>query len=232
MPESLRRPGAGSKALGTLSRLLATLQLAHGQAGSGNNVDSFRLAVAKWVQRGEGDSGRGGKGRGKGRAAAARCATATAVLSFLHRMFDFCNRMSCTATAYTDVKQSKRCCNMARRDEGAGWATRLSAWCFNPALIFADLAAACRSVVLTSGTLSPLDSFAAELGAVFDTRLEAPHVVDMTRQVGLQACILCWILYRCCTMKQTQQAAACRCLLALHCCGHGADARAARLSWE
>lgn len=34
-----------------------------------------------------------------------------------------------------------------------------------------------------SGTLSPLDSFASELGTQFHVRLEAPHVVDMTRQV-------------------------------------------------
>ena len=36
----------------------------------------------------------------------------------------------------------------------------------------------CRSVVLTSGTLAPLDSFAAELGIEFDHRLENPHVIQ------------------------------------------------------
>ncbi len=41
-----------------------------------------------------------------------------------------------------------------------------------------------RSIVLTSGTLSPMDSFASELGVTFHQRLEAPHVVDMARQVG------------------------------------------------
>eukprot|EP00198_Chlamydomonas_reinhardtii_P005175 XP_001694511.1 ATP-dependent DNA helicase [Chlamydomonas reinhardtii] len=34
-----------------------------------------------------------------------------------------------------------------------------------------------------SGTLAPLDSFASELGTEFHVRLEAPHVVDMGRQV-------------------------------------------------
>ena len=38
-------------------------------------------------------------------------------------------------------------------------------------------------MVLTSGTLAPLDSFASELGAEFQATLEAPHVVDMGRQV-------------------------------------------------
>jgi Fanconi anemia group J protein len=41
-----------------------------------------------------------------------------------------------------------------------------------------------RSVLLTSGTLSPLDSFSGELGLDFHVKLEAPHVVDINRQVG------------------------------------------------
>lgn len=51
-----------------------------------------------------------------------------------------------------------------------------------------------RSVLLTSGTLSPLDSFSGELGLDFHVRLEAPHVVDINRQVGgvcLQKHICC-----------------------------------------
>lgn len=40
-----------------------------------------------------------------------------------------------------------------------------------------------HSTVLTSGTLAPLEGFASELGTPFDVRLEAPHVVDMARQV-------------------------------------------------
>jgi Fanconi anemia group J protein len=38
-------------------------------------------------------------------------------------------------------------------------------------------------VLLTSGTLSPLDSFSGELGLDFTVRLEAPHVVDINKQV-------------------------------------------------
>lgn len=40
------------------------------------------------------------------------------------------------------------------------------------------------SIVLASGTLSPLDSFAGELRLPFHVQLEAPHVVDMGKQVG------------------------------------------------
>ena len=35
-----------------------------------------------------------------------------------------------------------------------------------------------KSVVLTSGTLSPMTSFASELGLNFKVRLENPHVID------------------------------------------------------
>lgn len=40
-----------------------------------------------------------------------------------------------------------------------------------------------RSVLLASGTLAPLASFAAELMLPFPNRLENPHVIDTTRQV-------------------------------------------------
>ena len=67
----------------------------------------------------------------------------------------------------------------------------LSLWALNPALAFADIAGGAgergtspaRSVVLTSGTLAPLDSFASELGAPFPIRMEAPHCVDVGSQV-------------------------------------------------
>jgi len=35
-----------------------------------------------------------------------------------------------------------------------------------------------KNILLTSGTLSPLDSFAAELSLDFPVRLENPHVID------------------------------------------------------
>jgi hypothetical protein len=54
--------------------------------------------------------------------------------------------------------------------------------CMSPAVSFREVAAAARSVVLLSGTLSPLDSFGAELGTAFPHRLEAEHVVP-ARQI-------------------------------------------------
>jgi len=51
-------------------------------------------------------------------------------------------------------------------------------WCLNPAVCFNDLKNECRSVVLTSGTLSPIVTFASELDAKFPITLEADHVID------------------------------------------------------
>lgn len=54
----------------------------------------------------------------------------------------------------------------------------LSYWCFKPAVAMKGLdKLKARCFLLTSGTLSPLDSFASELGLSFPIRLENPHVV-------------------------------------------------------
>jgi Fanconi anemia group J protein len=39
------------------------------------------------------------------------------------------------------------------------------------------MASSARSVILTSGTMSPLDTFASELGATFPHTVEANHVI-------------------------------------------------------
>ena len=49
----------------------------------------------------------------------------------------------------------------------------LSYWCFSPGLAMEQLRALeVRSIILTSGTLTPLDSFASELKIPFPIRLE------------------------------------------------------------
>ena len=63
------------------------------------------------------------------------------------------------------------------------WVPWLCVWALSPEQAFASAAAAARCFVLASGTLAPTASFASELGAPFPVRLEAPHVVDMQRQV-------------------------------------------------
>lgn len=55
----------------------------------------------------------------------------------------------------------------------------LSYWCFQPGLAMRALQAmGVRSILLTSGTLSPLGGFAQELQLPFPVQLENPHVVD------------------------------------------------------
>eukprot|EP01083_Nonionella_stella_P198039 727513_1 len=52
-------------------------------------------------------------------------------------------------------------------------------WCFNPGFAIQQLCRlGVRSLILTSGTLSPLDSFAAEFQIGFPVRLENPHVIQ------------------------------------------------------
>lgn len=64
-----------------------------------------------------------------------------------------------------------------------GWELKMCIWCLNAAVAFSDVVLQARSVILTSGTLSPMDSFAGELGTDFSIRLEANHVVNMRKQV-------------------------------------------------
>ena len=52
-------------------------------------------------------------------------------------------------------------------------------WCFNAGVGFRKIQALNpRSVILTSGTLSPLSSFEAELQMEFKHKLENPHVIN------------------------------------------------------
>ncbi|ETL36675.1 hypothetical protein F442_11679 [Phytophthora nicotianae P10297] len=65
--------------------------------------------------------------------------------------------------------------------------TKLCIWCLSAAVVFAEVARNSHSVILASGTLSPMDSFAGELGVEFPIRLEANHVVNMRKQVFVGA---------------------------------------------
>ncbi|CAH2068017.1 unnamed protein product, partial [Thlaspi arvense] len=55
----------------------------------------------------------------------------------------------------------------------------LSWWCFNPGITMQDIAKkGVGTIILTSGTLSPMDSLAQELKLDFPVRLENPHVIS------------------------------------------------------
>ncbi|KMT19267.1 hypothetical protein BVRB_1g014480 isoform A [Beta vulgaris subsp. vulgaris] len=71
---------------------------------------------------------------------------------------------------------------LIKKDTGS-WTLTFSLWCLNPAVVFREISDLSLSVILTSGTLSPMNSFSSELGIPFDTLLEAPHVIDVESQV-------------------------------------------------
>ena len=64
---------------------------------------------------------------------------------------------------------------------GGGFAggRTISYWCFAPALAMRELSFLnVRSIIITSGTLSPLPSFSLELGLNFPVQLENNHVIQ------------------------------------------------------
>ena len=55
----------------------------------------------------------------------------------------------------------------------------LSYWCFAPSEAMRELSSlGVRSILVTSGTLSPLESYAMELDLEFPNRLENPHIIS------------------------------------------------------
>ena len=55
------------------------------------------------------------------------------------------------------------CRHAQEEDESSGWQVQLCLWSLNPAVAFRSVSEAVRSVILASGTLSPLGSFASEV---------------------------------------------------------------------
>ena len=62
---------------------------------------------------------------------------------------------------------------------GGNGGRTLSYWCFAPSEAMRELANLnVRSIIVTSGTLSPLESYALELDLPFPNRLENPHIIS------------------------------------------------------
>ncbi|KAJ1971713.1 hypothetical protein H4R35_005102 [Dimargaris xerosporica] len=53
-----------------------------------------------------------------------------------------------------------------------------SLWCMNPGIVFRSVVEQTHSVILTSGTLSPMNTFMSELQTAFPLMLEANHVIQ------------------------------------------------------
>ncbi|XP_021939262.1 Fanconi anemia group J protein homolog isoform X2 [Zootermopsis nevadensis] len=61
------------------------------------------------------------------------------------------------------------------------WGHYLNFLCMNPGVIFQPIADVVRSIVLTSGTLAPLETFTSELSTTFTNELQALHIIDENR---------------------------------------------------
>lgn len=57
----------------------------------------------------------------------------------------------------------------------------LGFWCFDSGIVMRNIAQDARSIIVASGTLAPINSFAWELGIKFDVFLENPHVIDKSQ---------------------------------------------------
>ncbi|RUP44247.1 LOW QUALITY PROTEIN: hypothetical protein BC936DRAFT_149718 [Jimgerdemannia flammicorona] len=69
--------------------------------------------------------------------------------------------------------------NVWAANRGKTVGRKISYWCFSPGLAMKDLVdQGVRSIILASGTLAPLDSFASEFHIDFELRLENPHIID------------------------------------------------------
>jgi regulator of telomere elongation helicase 1 len=70
---------------------------------------------------------------------------------------------------------------------GGGKDTQFNLWCFHPGFSLASLVKCkIRTMVLTSGTLKPMDSFQAELSAEFSVKLQNDHVINAKKQINYQ----------------------------------------------
>ncbi|KAK8774435.1 hypothetical protein V5799_011035 [Amblyomma americanum] len=57
------------------------------------------------------------------------------------------------------------------------WTHSLSFWCLNPAVAMSDLKDRVHSLIVASGTLTPMESFESELDMPFKSQLQANHVI-------------------------------------------------------
>ena len=90
-----------------------------------------------------------------------------------------------------EKKGPKRFQGYVQADGGVGAAKAKPAWtlcfwCFSPKTTMRSLQdLGMRSMLMTSGTLAPLDGFAAEFGIPFPVTLENGHVIDPRKQISV-----------------------------------------------
>ncbi len=160
-----------------------------GRSGAGEGAQGIRGAQGVETHDAEGDGGQAQSTQSKsGRIGAMTLGTLSRIIQVVSILHHQCEdggrdyRLVLVRTMDQDRGMSRR--RQASNDAVGGLVNvTMSLWCLNPAIIFKPIATKSHSVVLTSGTLSPLDSFSSELGTKFQVSLEAPHVVNMQKQV-------------------------------------------------
>jgi len=112
-------------------------------------------------------------------------------LDCIEGIFSILEYMYVKDSVYRDDYRMAVVQTQTRKRGGTGWLKKgrndgttlvkvitLHFWCLNPGVCFDELKNDCRSIVLTSGTLSPIVTFASELDVKFPITLEADHVID------------------------------------------------------
>ncbi|KRY77245.1 Fanconi anemia group J -like protein [Trichinella pseudospiralis] len=112
-------------------------------------------------------------------------------LDYLYRDFDNCGEKNFGCYSYRMClrkerlqllqSDSKNFRVLKNVDTNFTMVDSINFWCMNPAVAFDDVSSKTKSVILASGTLSPLKTYATELGLPFQFSLEAPHVVPPER---------------------------------------------------
>eukprot|EP00775_Hariotina_reticulata_P010851 gene10851-11005_t len=190
--DKVSNPGAGGAALGCMSQLLTTLRLLYGTYSEAAPLPVDQLQPLPSASNSAGPPAAAAL-RAPGALTAGSASTSSeqqpAAKQSAHvakgsSIADY--RLAVQKWVPRDGQRFRGRGRQMQQGEGAAvsqWGVALCLWCLNPAVVFKSLSEAARCVLLTSGTLSPLDSFSGELGLRFHLQLEAKHVVDMNRQV-------------------------------------------------
>ncbi|KAJ6232313.1 fanconi anemia group j protein [Anaeramoeba flamelloides] len=82
-----------------------------------------------------------------------------------------------------EIKNEKNTKSQNIDEKQTNTSLELNVWCLHPGLAMKSAFGNIKSLVLTSGTLSPMGCYEGELSLKFPTKLECNHVIDMKRQV-------------------------------------------------
>lgn len=125
---------------------------------------------------------------GRSLAVTKRCALST-VLSAITALFSFNDKTDQQASPrfQSNLNLAYRI-HIQQQQNSSSSARLLSFWCFQSSVAMRSLIKeGVRSIIVASGTLSPLESFAHELAIPFPVTLENPHVVDSS-QIFISVC--------------------------------------------